>query len=161
MHARWRWRCARSRPTGVRAGSTSRRLHEQLAAAPRAARSLWLEVAEVAAAEQFEQLQELGRRLRPLGARLGLEHAGERLSRIHRLFELGLDYVKIDAALGRGIGGAGHEARASLVRGVTTMLHSLSLQVIAEGVADEADAQALWACGVDAMTGPWVSSLGD
>ena len=41
--------------------------------------------------------------------------------------------------------------------GVTAMLHSLSLQVIAEGVADGADADALWQCGVDAQTGPWVS----
>jgi EAL domain-containing protein (putative c-di-GMP-specific phosphodiesterase class I) len=96
--------------------------------------------------------------LRPLGVRLGLEHAGERLSRMERLFELGLDYVKLDAALGRGIGA--DEARAGFVRGVATMLHSLSLQVIAEGVANEADARALWAAGVDAMTGPWASGRG-
>ena len=34
------------------------------------------------------------------------------------------------------------------------MLHSLSVQVIAEGVAQAQDADALWQCGVDAQTGP-------
>jgi EAL domain-containing protein (putative c-di-GMP-specific phosphodiesterase class I)/GGDEF domain-containing protein len=134
------------------------RLRDRVAESPRAARALWVEVAEPAAEEHFERVQQLGRQLRPLGVRLGLEHAGERLSRIERLFELGLDYVKLDAALGRGIGT--DEARAGFVRGVATMLHSLSLQVIAEGVANEADARALWAAGVDAMTGPWASGRG-
>jgi EAL domain-containing protein (putative c-di-GMP-specific phosphodiesterase class I)/GGDEF domain-containing protein len=147
-------------PASLGQGGLAARVRDLLEASPRAARSLWIEVAEVAAAEQFEHLQEFGRLLRPLGVRFGLEHAGERLTRIDRLFELGLDYVKLDSALGRGIGraGADREARASLVRGITTMLHSLSLQVIAEGVADASDAQALWDCGVDAMTGPWVSA---
>ncbi|HKX44860.1 MAG TPA: EAL domain-containing protein, partial [Burkholderiaceae bacterium] len=89
-----------------------------------------------------------------LGVRFGLEHAGERLSRIDRLLEAGLDYVKLDAAVVRDTGS--DRRRADFVAGLATMLHSLSLQVIAEGVASEADAQALWACGVDGITGPWV-----
>lgn len=39
--------------------------------------------------------------------------------------------------------------RVRFVEGLVTMLHSLSIQVIAEGVTDEADAQALLACGAD------------
>jgi EAL domain-containing protein (putative c-di-GMP-specific phosphodiesterase class I) len=30
--------------------------------------------------------------------------------------------------------------------------------VCAEGVDDGADAQALWDCGIDAITGPWASA---
>ncbi|WP_341889711.1 EAL domain-containing protein [Variovorax sp. YR752] len=131
------------------------RLRAQLLQAPRAARQVWLEVPEIAAAEHFELVRELGRQLRPVGARVGLEHAGERLGRIERLFELGLDYVKLDAAVTLGIGR--DSTRAGFVTGVAAMLHSLSLQVIAEGVSDAADAEALWQCGVDAQTGPWVS----
>jgi diguanylate cyclase (GGDEF)-like protein len=132
------------------------RLRAQLLQAPRAARQVWLEVPEIAAAEHFELVRELGRQLRPTGARFGLEHAGERLGRIERLFELGLDYVKLDAAITHGVGADG--SRAGFVTGLTAMLHSLSLQVVAEGVGNQADAAALWQCGVDAQTGPWVSA---
>ena len=41
------------------------------------------------------------------------------------------------------------------------LLNGLSLQVMAEGVNNEADAAALWQCGVDGQTGPWVSAQVD
>jgi EAL domain-containing protein (putative c-di-GMP-specific phosphodiesterase class I) len=72
------------------------------------------------------------------------------------LFEAGLDYVKLDAAVAHGV--AADPQRAAFVQGLATMLHSLSLQVIAEGVSNAGDAQALWACGVDGLTGPWVQA---
>lgn len=146
-------------PASLTDSGFAARLRGRLLAAPREARQLWLEVAEVAATEHFELLRELGRQLRPTGARLGLEHAGERLGRLERLFELGLDYVKLDSAVAQGL--AGQNTRAGFVRGLATLLHSLSLQVIAEGVADAADAAALRECGVDGMTGPWVSAQPD
>jgi EAL domain-containing protein (putative c-di-GMP-specific phosphodiesterase class I)/GGDEF domain-containing protein len=143
-------------PASLADSGFAARLRGRLLQAPREARQLWLEVGEVAASEHFELLRELGRQLRPTGARLGLEHAGERLGRIERLFELGLDYVKLDAAVTQGVAADG--VRAGFVRGLATMLHSLSLQVIAEGVTQEADAAALWQCGLDGLTGPWVSA---
>jgi len=51
--------------------------------------------------------------------------------------------------------------RVRFVEDLVTMLHSLSIQVIAEGVTDEADAQALLACGADGLTGPWVRATGE
>jgi len=144
-------------PASLADSGFAARLRARLAEQPRAARELWVEVGEIAAAEQFELVRELSRQLRPLGVRFGLEHAGERLSRIDRLLEAGLDYVKLDAAVVRD---TGHDSRrADFVGGLVTLLHSLSLQVIAEGVASEADAQALWTCGVDGITGPWVRML--
>jgi EAL domain-containing protein (putative c-di-GMP-specific phosphodiesterase class I) len=132
------------------------RLRGRLAAAPQAARSLWLEVPETAAVDHFGQVQELAHQLHPTGARVGLEHAGERLARIERLFEAGLDYVKLDAAIVQGI--AGDPGRAHYLKSVVAMLHGVSMTVIAEGVADAADAAALWDIGVDALTGPWAST---
>jgi EAL domain-containing protein (putative c-di-GMP-specific phosphodiesterase class I) len=38
------------------------------------------------------------------------------------------------------------------------MLHGLGIQVYAEGVRTAGDAEALWACGVDGITGPWVTA---
>ena len=103
----------------------------------------------------FPLVQELSRQLRPIGVRIGLEHAGERLGLIPRLFEAGLDYVKLDASMVQGI--AGDEHRVAFVRGIVTLLHGLSLQVYAEGVANADDAQRLWDVGIDGATGPWVS----
>ena len=64
--------------------------------------------------------------------------------------------MKLDASVTRDIGRDTN--RAGFVTGVVAMLHSLSVQVIAEGVAHADDAAALWRCGVDAQTGPWVSA---
>lgn len=130
------------------------RLRAHLLAAPQAAQSLWLEVAESAALDRFELVRELCKQLRPLGVRVGLEHAGERLTRIEFLFEAGLDYVKLDASVIQGV--AQDAARSAFVGGTVAMLRSLGLQVYAEGVEEAEDLQALWPCGVDGATGPAV-----
>jgi EAL domain-containing protein (putative c-di-GMP-specific phosphodiesterase class I)/GGDEF domain-containing protein len=130
------------------------RLRAQLLASPVAARKLWLEVAEAAALDHFALVRELCKQLKPLGVRVGLEHAGERLTHIEFLFEAGLDYVKLDASVVQGV--AQDAARRAFVSGTTTMLHSLGLAVYAEGVSDQDDLQALWPCGVDGVTGPAV-----
>lgn len=148
-------RCVNLSPASLADSGFAARLRTQLQAAPRSARHLWLEVHESAAADHFELVRELARQVRSCGARFGLEHAGERLSRIERLFEAGLDYVKLDASVGHGV--ALDERRAGFVKGLVTMLHSLSLQAIVEGVTDAADADVLWALGVDGVTGPWVT----
>ena len=160
--SRWRWR--RSTPTRSRAASTSRRCRCSTAASP--ARSpAWrgasgggaLALARArrgAALEHFVLLQAFGRQLRPYGIRLGLEHAGQRLARIEGLYEAGLDYVKLDGAVTRGLAQDTHAA--DFVRNTVSLLHALSLQVMAEGVIEAADAEALWACGIDAITGPLV-----
>ena len=148
-------RCVNLSPASLANSGFAARLRNQLQAAPRSAHQVWLEVHESAAADHFDLVRELARQVRPCGARFGLEHAGERLSRIERLFEAGLDYVKLDASVGHGV--ALDERRAGFVKGLVTMLHSLSLQVIVEGVADAANAQALWALGVDGITGPVVA----
>jgi len=148
-------RCVNLSPSSLADSGFSARLRALLWNAPQVARLIWLEVAESAAVEHFGLLQELGRQLRPTGIRLGLEHAGERLGKIPRLFEAGLDYVKLDAAIVQGVGS--DENRAAFVRGTVTLLHGLSLQVYAEGVSSAADAQRLWDCGIDGATGPWIS----
>jgi EAL domain-containing protein (putative c-di-GMP-specific phosphodiesterase class I)/GGDEF domain-containing protein len=130
------------------------RLRSVLAASPAAARQLWLEVAESAAIDRFEMVRELCKQLRPLGAHIGLEHAGERLAQIEFLFEAGLDYVKLDASIVQGV--AQDSARSAFVSATVTMLHGLGLQVFAEGVSDVDDIQALRKVGIDGVTGPAV-----
>jgi diguanylate cyclase (GGDEF)-like protein len=74
------------------------KLRAALAESPRAAKQLSMTVGEDAAIDQFGRVRELSRQLRPSGVRLGLEHAGNRLSQIDRLLDAGLDFVKLDAA---------------------------------------------------------------
>jgi EAL domain-containing protein (putative c-di-GMP-specific phosphodiesterase class I) len=150
-------RCVNLSAASLADSSFVARLRNLLLASPAHARALSLEVPESAAVDHFAQVQELARQLRPTGARVGLEHAGERLSRIERLFEAGLDYVKLDAAVVQGV--AGDSGRANYLKSVVAMLHGLSMKAYAEGVADPADAQLLWQIGVDGLTGPWASAL--
>ena len=148
-------RCVNVSPASLTDSGFAARLRKQLQAVPQAARHVWIEVHESAAADRFDLVRELARQVRPCGARFGLEHAGDRLSRIDRLFEAGLDYVKLDGSVGHGV--AHDVLRAGFVKGLVTMLHSLSMKVIVEGVGDATDVDALWALGVDGVTGPAVA----
>ena len=132
------------------------RLRALLKSQPLAARQIALEL-DVSAAQphSFDLLRELSRAVHPLGVRVGLEHAGAQLQRIERLYELGLDFVKLDRAVLLGV----HEdaSRAGFVRSLVIFLHSLSLQVYGEGIDDARDAQALLDCGLNGLTGPWAT----
>lgn len=148
-------RCVNLAPASLQEGSFVARLRELVFQAPQSARRLGLELGESAAQMHFDLLHELGRQVRPLGVVLGLEHAGAGLAQVDRLYQAGLDYVKLDAAVVTGI--AADASRAAFVRGLVIMLRSLALKVYAEGVDDGMDAQALWDIEVDGITGPWAT----
>ena len=149
-------RCINVAPASLADAGFLPQLRELLTARPKAARALLLDLTEAAATDHFERLLELGQQLRPLGVKLGLEHAGAGLAQVERLYQAGLDYVKLDASVLLGV--AGEAGRAAFVRGMVIMLRSLALKVYGEGVVDEMDAQALWDCELDGLTGPWVTA---
>ncbi len=148
-------RCVNLAPASLQEGGFVARLRELVFQSPQSARRLGLELGESAAQLHFELLHELGRQIRPLGVALGLEHAGAGLAQVDRLYQAGLDYVKLDAAVVSGI--SGDASRAAFVRGLVIMLRSLALKVYAEGVNDGLDAQALWDIEIDGITGPWAT----
>jgi EAL domain-containing protein (putative c-di-GMP-specific phosphodiesterase class I)/GGDEF domain-containing protein len=116
---------------------------------------LWLEVAEAGALSHFDAFKALCGDLRGVGCKLGLEHFGRQFSEIGRLHDLGLDYLKVDGSFVRGLdGNAGNQA---FLKGLATIAHSIGLKVIAEGVTNLADLQALGPLGFDGATGPAVS----
>ena len=137
-------------------GAFTTQLRQLLVDMPRGARGLWLEVGESAALGHFELVRAFASLVRPLGVRFGLEHAGHQLYRAPRLYELGLDYVKLDVALVRGA--AHDDAARRFVAGSVALLRALPVTVCAEGVDDADDAAALWECGVEAITGPWATA---
>ncbi len=115
---------------------------------------LWLEVAEDGALRHIELVREMVTQMHGCGARVGLEHAGERLTEASGLLEVGLDFVKLDASFVEGL--SGDHARREHVAGAVRMLHGIGLKVYAEGVASSEDATALATCGLDGLTGPVV-----
>jgi diguanylate cyclase (GGDEF)-like protein len=137
-------------------GGFTTQLRQLLDDSPRGARGLWLEIGESAALGHFELVRAFASLVRPLGVRFGLEHAGHQLYRAPRLYELGLDYVKLDVALVRGA--ARDDAARRFVAGSVALLRALPVTVCAEGIDDADDAAALWECGVEAITGPWASA---
>lgn len=128
----------------------------QLAAAGPAASSLWIDLPETLAVEHPALVQDLTRRWRPLGVRVGLEHAGAGLTSIVRLYELGLHYVRID---GRFLAGIGRdEALRRHAEQLVLLLRGIGLLVFAENVHDPADLALLWAMGFHGATGPAVGA---
>jgi len=115
---------------------------------------LWLEVAESGVLTHFEAFTALCGDLRDLGCKLGVEHFGRQFSEIGRLHNLGLDYLKVDASFIRGLDG--NPGNQAFLKGLSTIAHGIGLQVIAEGVASEAELFALSAVGFDGATGPAV-----
>ena len=65
---------------------------------------LWLEVPEYGALQHLQEFRRLCLRLKPLGCKLGLKHAGQQFARIAELNDLGLDYLKIDRSFVSDLG---------------------------------------------------------
>jgi diguanylate cyclase (GGDEF)-like protein len=143
-------------PSSLADSAFSARVHALATAHPAAAARLSLELAEAGAVRQLHLVRELAEQLHGCGTKIGLEHAGERLGETRGLLEAGLDFVKLDASLLQGL--AHDEARAQHVAGTVRMLHGIGLRVYAEGVTEVDDAAALWAAGVDGLTGPVVQA---
>jgi len=127
---------------------------EALKRNPEAAARIWMEISEAAAFRQIEVFRDFGQQLKALGCKLGLEHVGSHFSRINELQELGLDFIKIDAALIRGA--SANLTSQAFLRGLCTIAHAIGLQVIAEGVRHENEPDCLFDLGFDGVTGPGV-----
>src|SRR5450830_202920 len=115
---------------------------------------LWIEVAEVGALKHLVAFRDLCRELKSFGCEVGLEHFGHHFDQIGLLHDLGLDYLKIDASFIRGIdSNAGNQA---FLKGLCGIAHNIGLQVIAEGVATQAELEVLTSLSFDGVTGPVV-----
>ena len=124
-----------------------------LAAAPAAARRLALELVDdvragAAVAPVAAALSVWGR----LGVRVGVACNTGATPELPDLKAAGVHYVKVDAGQLQGL--AHDAALRSYVSGLVALVHDLGLTLVVAGVADAADAAALWVLGVDAASGP-------
>jgi len=122
--------------------------------APAVGAQLWIEVPEYGVVQHPAEFRELCRSLKPHGCRIGIEHAGRPFDRIKDLHDLGLDYLKVDVSIISGIDQ--DTGNQNVLRSLCTVAHSIGLQVIAEGVTNTAERDALAQLGLDGMTGPGV-----
>lgn len=128
------------------------RLANLLSAYPELCPRLWIEVSEYGAFRQLEAFRDLARQLKAMRCRIGIEHAGQRLSELAQLADLGLDYLKVDNSLIRAIDQ--HSANQTLLQGLCKIAHTFGITVIAEGVQNAAELAVLPQLGFDAATGP-------
>jgi EAL domain-containing protein (putative c-di-GMP-specific phosphodiesterase class I)/GGDEF domain-containing protein len=124
---------------------------QSLAAQPQAAALLWVEWVETERCSDWNAAVRATRQWRSLGVRLGVEHAGGAPEQLAALRDLGLDYVKVDARHLRGVAG---DARVrAYARSLSGLIRLLGLKVLAEGVDNNEDLEALWRMGFDGATG--------
>lgn len=140
--------------SSIHDGNFRRQLHALLDKQRAAASRLWLEVAETGALKHLGDFRLFCRELAGTGCWLGIEHFGRQFSQIGQLHDLGLDYLKVDASFIRGIGG--HVGNQAFLKGLCGIAHGIGMQVIAEGVVNEAELKALADIGFDGATGPAV-----
>ena len=147
-------RCVNIAAQSVASAKFVTAITRRLQSEPSLACRLWIDLPEALALERPSLVRELSRRWRPLGVLLGLEHAGEGLTRIPQLIDLGLDCVRIDGRFVNGIAGPDAEPARRYLQGLVTLVQTVGLQVTAEGVRSTDDLALLWGMGFDAATGP-------
>lgn len=118
------------------------------------AQKLWLDIPEFVAYRYAREFRAFCDALRPLGCRIGLEHAGEHIGHIGELHDVGLDYLKVDRAVIRDIDQS--PGNQTFLRGLCTIAHTMGMQCIAEGVQTPEEAVCLKTLGFDGLTGPVV-----
>ena len=129
-------------------------LYEELLSLDTSSGKLWLEVPEHGVFRHLQEFRQLCAKLKPLGCRVGIEHAGYEISKIGLLHDLGLDYIKVDGSFIHEIDK--NQSNQVYLRGLVMIAHSIGCQVIAESVQQQEEFDALNALGFDGATGPAV-----
>ncbi len=110
---------------------------------------LELELTESVLAENMDRVSENLKNLNALGIRFSIDDFGTGYSSLSQLSKLPFDRLKIDKVSWEQLA-TGQEA---LVRAVILIAESLGMEVVAEGVETEDEAQALRALGCHTMQG--------
>lgn len=115
------------------------------------ANCLELEITETAAARDPERMIRILTELRALGVCIAIDDFGSGYSSLAQLAKLPVDKLKIDRAFVRAIGVNGPFGGISKM--IVDLGKSLSMSVVAEGVEEPEQAQALFHMGADAAQG--------
>jgi len=113
--------------------------------------SIEIEITETLVMSNPEKAAENLSRLKQIGFTIALDDFGTGYSSLAYLQKLPIDYVKIDISFIRQILVSTNDA--VMVKTIIDMAHNLGLQVIAEGVEEEAQTRLLEKLGCDIVQG--------
>jgi diguanylate cyclase (GGDEF)-like protein len=113
--------------------------------------SLCLELTESVLLEDVDRHMRTLLELRALGVRLAIDDFGTGFSSLTYLKRFPVDVVKIDRSFVAGLGTDASDT--AIVRSVVDLAHALSLQVVAEGVEQPEQLEALRSLGCDLAQG--------
>jgi diguanylate cyclase len=114
-------------------------------------RNLILEVSETTAIHHQAQFKETLRHFRKQGLKISLDDFGLHPFSLTHLQDLEISEVKLDRSLTKGV--AASKTSLSIVEAIVKLAHALDLNVVAEGVEDEDQRQALVSINCDQMQG--------
>ncbi|MGQ2966566.1 putative bifunctional diguanylate cyclase/phosphodiesterase, partial [Methylophilus sp.] len=115
------------------------------------ARNLILEVSETTAIHHQAQFKETLRHFKKQGLKISLDDFGLHPFSLTHLQDLEISEVKLDRSLTKSV--AASKTSLSIVEAIVKLAHALDLNVVAEGVEDEDQRQALVSINCDQMQG--------
>jgi diguanylate cyclase (GGDEF)-like protein len=130
------------------------RFAQALKNSPSLAERLWIDIPEFVAYRHAGEFRAFCSLLKPLGCKIGLEHVGNQIGRMGELYDVGLDYLKIDSVIIRDIDRS--VGNQTFLRGLCTIAHAMGMMAIAEGVLNRQEAECLKGLGFNGMTGPGI-----
>ena len=113
------------------------------------------EVPEYTAYQNLDAFKAFCKQVKLFKCKIAIEHASVEVSRLSEMYDLGLDFIKIDQSLIRNI--QHNEANKVILNGLCIVAHSLGVLAIAEGVKTKEETITLKQLGLDGMTGPGVT----
>jgi EAL domain-containing protein (putative c-di-GMP-specific phosphodiesterase class I) len=116
--------------------------------------SILLEVTEDGILESSEHARQFAELASEQGVRMAIDDFGTGFSSFGRLRELPVDYLKVDRSFVTGVL-LDHQSTA-IIEAVVTLAHRLGIEVVAEGVEDEATLAYLDRIGVDHTQGFYI-----
>lgn len=148
--------CINLSPNSISKPEFSIWLARQLAEHKEQAWRLAIELPEATSFAHLDNFRQLCERVHVYGCQVGIEHTGHQLSNLGQLHDIGLDYLKVDAAFVRGIDN--NPANQALLRTLCTVGHSIGVKVIALGIQTAGEHKMLARVGVDGFTGPFITA---
>jgi EAL domain-containing protein (putative c-di-GMP-specific phosphodiesterase class I) len=130
-------------------------LDRMLAAHDLPASALEIEITEDALMTDTGRSRTLVTELRQRGIAVAIDDYGTGYSSLRYLRDLEVDWLKVDQSFVTGL--SRHDSSARIVESTIRLAHALGLRVVAEGVEDESDWNALSTFGCDAAQGYFLS----
>ncbi len=147
--------CINVSPQSVCDPVLTARYYKALRQRPQTAARIWIDIPEFVAYRHAREFRVFCDTLKPLGCRIGLEHVGNLICHIGELYDVGLDYLKIDRTIIRDIDQ--NPGNQTFLRGLCTIAHTMGMMTIAEGVNTKSEAATLRELGFKGMTGPGIT----